>query len=139
MPPLYLSAYFEKNRDEYYANLLSVSQKSTRSRWINFFLHGVIAQSSEAIRNIRMLANLRTRYEERLRNKKASRSANQLLSYLFANPVITIPSAGKFLDMAYPSAKSAVEYLERIGVLKEVGSRRRNRMFLATEILDLLA
>ena len=92
---------YEKNRSEYYHHLLSVSQNQTWTEWIQFFLKGVIIQATDAIQNIRLLTNLRTNYEEKLRSKKASGSATQLMAYLFANPVVTIPGAEKYLNVTY--------------------------------------
>jgi Fic family protein len=137
-PLLYLSVYFEKNRSEYYRHLLSVSQNQTWTEWIQFFLRGVIIQASDAITNIRRLTDLRTTYEEKLRTKKASGNATQLMAYLFANPVVTIPGAEKYLGVTYPSAKLAIERLQEIGILEEIGNRERNKMFKATEILNIL-
>lgn len=137
-PLLYLSAYFERNRTEYYRHLLSVSQNSTWLEWIRFFLTGVIQQASDAITNIRKLMELRSKYEEKLRVKKASGNVIRLVEYLFANPVVTITSAASHLDLTYPAAKNTVESLKDIGVLSEIGNRERNRMFRAQEIMKIL-
>lgn len=137
-PLLYLSVYFEKNRSEYYHHLLSVSQNQTWTEWIQFFLRGVIIQATDAITNIRRLTDLRTTYEEKLRTKKASGNATQLMAYLFANPVVTIPGAERYLSVTYPSAKLAIERLQEMGILEEIGNRERNKMFKATEILNIL-
>ena len=137
-PLLYLSVYFEKNRSEYYHHLLSVSQNQTWIEWIQFFLKGVIIQATDAIQNIRHLTDLRTIYENRLRSAKASGSATRLMPYLFANPVVTIPGAKRFLNVTYPSAKLAVGRLQKIGILEEIGTSERNKMFKATEILNIL-
>ena len=137
-PLLYLSAYFEKNRSEYYHHLLSVSQNQTWIEWIQFFLKGVIIQATDAIQNIRHLIDLRASYENRLRLTKVSGSAIQLMPYLFANPVVTIPGAKRFLNVTYPSAKLAVQRLQKIGILEEMGARERNKMFKAAEILNVL-
>ncbi len=138
MPLLYLSAYFEKNRTEYYQHLLGVSQNQAWVEWIQFFLKGVIIQATDAIQNIRHLMDLRTRYEDKLRSAKASGSATQLMSHLFANPVVTIPRAKRFLNVTYPSAKLAIERLQKIGILEEMSTGRRTKMFKAAEILSIL-
>ena len=137
-PLLCLSVYFEKNRTEYYSHLLSVSQNQTWTEWIRFFLKGVIIQATDAIQNIRHLTDLRVNYENKLRSVKASGSATQLMSYLFANPVVTIPEAKRFLNVTYPSAKLAVERLQKISILEEMGAGERNKKFKAAEILNVL-
>lgn len=138
-PMLYLSAYFEANRSEYYRQLLSVSQKSTWEEWLAFFLKGVIKQSSDAVKNIRKLMELRTKYEEKLKQKKAPSKAIILTENLFANPIVTVNMAKKYLDLTYPAARGAIEYLKNMGILSEMGHRERDRRFYAKEILQILS
>ena len=137
-PLLYLSVYFERNRTEYYHHLQSVSQNSTWTEWIRFFLRGVIEQASDAINNVRKLTDLRTEYETKLRESKASGNETQLMTFLFANPVISIPVVAKFLNARYPTAKLAIEKLQAIGILEEMGKRERGKLFKANAILKIL-
>jgi Fic family protein len=137
-PMLYLSAYFEANRSAYYRHLLSVSQKNTWEEWLTFFLRGVIHQSSDAIKNIRSLMELRAKYEEKLKQKKAPSKAIILTENLFANPIVTVNLAKKYLNLTYPAASGAIEYLKEMGILVEVGHRERDRRFYAREILKIL-
>ncbi|GAC1541956.1 MAG: hypothetical protein NVS2B17_19920 [Candidatus Velthaea sp.] len=44
---LYLSAYFERRRTEYYDALLKVSTHGAWDEWLAFFLEGVATQSRE--------------------------------------------------------------------------------------------
>src|SRR5436190_5669971 len=48
-PLLYLSSYFEQNRDEYMDLLLAVSQQGRWTDWVEFFLKGIARQSKLAI------------------------------------------------------------------------------------------
>ncbi len=57
-PLLYLSAYFERNRNEYYRLLLAVSQAGKWVDWISFFLRGVAEQSREELARAGRLRNL---------------------------------------------------------------------------------
>lgn len=55
-PLLYLSAYFERYRNDYYRLLLAVSQSGKWIDWISFFLRGVAEQSRDAlVRSDRLL------------------------------------------------------------------------------------
>ncbi len=138
-PLLYLSAYIERNKTEYYSLLLNVSQKSMWLEWIKFFLHGVIQQASAAVHNIQQLMMLKGAYDQKLMSKKASGSVTRLVDYLFSNPIITIPSAAAHLQISYPPAKNAVEYLKEIGILVEQGEKARGRMFVGHEIMAILS
>ena len=138
-PLLYLSAYFERNRTKYYFHLLNVSQNSGWEEWIRFFLKGVIIQTTDAIENIRKLMELRLEYDNRLREEKASGNAIQLTSYLFANPITTIPGVKEYLGVGYPTAKLAVDNLQEMGIIEEYGDRKRDKIFKASAILEILA
>lgn len=137
-PILYLSAYIEQNKTRYYQALLEVSQKSKWNEWIHFFLMAVITQATDAVGRIKKLMELRSQYERKLREKKASASVILLNDLLFANPLVTIPKASDYLQITYPPAKKAIEYLVSIGILREFEGKERNRVFIAHEIEALL-
>jgi Fic family protein len=46
-PALFMSAYFEKHRLEYFQKLFWISDKNAWEGWINFFLKGVIEQTQQ--------------------------------------------------------------------------------------------
>ena len=48
-PLLYLSAFFEATRDEYYRQLYNVSSKGTWQEWFIYFLNGVAVQSEDVL------------------------------------------------------------------------------------------
>lgn len=133
-PLLYLSAYFDKHKEEYYKGLLEVSQKSKWREWIKFFLRGFIEQADETIKNIQRLENLRRQYKEKFKKKKSNINAILLMEHLFANPYITIPKAVEFLDVTYPSAKKAVMTLVEMNILKQTSIFYKSKVFVAKEI-----
>lgn len=138
-PLLYVSAYFERNRSEYYTRLRNVSKHSEWVEWVEFFLRGVIQCSKEAVDATNRFLELKSRYEQKLADEKASRNTIVLTSHLFSNPRITIPQAASYLEMGYPPAKKAVMYLVDAGILEQIGSRRRNKEYVAKEILDVFS
>ena len=137
-PLLYLSAYFDKHKEEYYSGLLEVSQKSKWREWIKFFLRAFAEQADEAIKNIQKLEDLKRKYKKMLREKNTSSNAVLLTEHLFANPYITIPRALKFLSVTYPSAKNVIMILVDIGILKQTDIISTSKVFLAEEIEDAL-
>lgn len=139
LPLLYLSAYIERNKQHYYSLLLRVSQESAWEEWLRFFLYGVVAQASDAVNNIQRLMALKATYDKSLRAKKASGSMTRLIDYLFANPMITVPGAARYLGITYPPAKSAVEKLKDMGILVEYDDKERGRVFVAKEIMAILS
>ena len=57
-PLLYLSAYFEETRDDYYALLLAVTAEGAWEDWLVYFLRGVRLQADDAHARIGRLDNL---------------------------------------------------------------------------------
>ena len=117
LPLLYLSAYFEQHRQQYYDLLLAVSERGEWQEWVAFVLRGVESQAKDAIWRIKKLQDLQQQWQDRLRETHAAGTAMRLLAHLFANSILTIPHAAQFLDMTYPAAKRHVEKLVKLGIL----------------------
>jgi Fic family protein len=134
-PLLYLSAYIERNRDQYYALLQEVRTRGDWNSWILYFLRGVADISKEAIERAGRLMDLR----ERLRRKLASHgNAVRLLDELFKNPFVTVARAEKLLAVSNPTARQAVKRLQDAGILQETTGREWGRLYLAKPILKVL-
>jgi len=134
-PLLYLSAFFERGRDEYYDRLLAVSQRGEWEGWVAFFLRGVAEQSRDAVTRSRRILGLQQAYRDRLHEARASPSTLRLLEVLFQSPVLTIPMAAKRIEVTYPAAKAALQRLDRAGIVKEITLRKRGRIYFAEELV----
>jgi Fic family protein len=137
-PLLYLSAFFEANRLDYYDRLLAVSQRGEWENWLLFFLKGVSNQSQDSITRIEHLGRLRSAYRERLRKERATMRLLQSLDVLFERPILNIRQLEVALGVPYRTAQRYVEKLEEIGILREVTGNARNRLYQADEILRAL-
>jgi Fic family protein len=137
-PLLYLSAFFEAHRLDYYDRLLAVSQRGDWESWLLFFLKGVSSQSLDAIARIERLGKLRTAYRERLRSERAAARLLQTLDVLFERPILNIRQLEAALDVPYRTAQRYVERLEEQGILREVTGQARNRLYRADDIIRAL-
>lgn len=137
-PLLYLSAYFERYRDEYYRLLLEVSQRGTWSEWVVFFLRGVAEQSRDAIARANKLLDLWTQYRQRLQSARSSVLMLQLIDELVAYPAITLRRAEHLLNVSSRGARLNIEKLVELGIIREVTGRQRNKLFVASEIINIL-
>jgi len=135
-PLLYLSAYFERYREEYYNHLLAVSQARRWSEWIRFFLRGVHEQAQDAIERSRRLLDLRERFHKQFHEARSSALLLKLIDHLFTAPIITISNAASVLGVTYHSAQDNIDRLIAGGVLKEITGRKRDRLYMARKILD---
>jgi Fic family protein len=137
-PLLYLSAYFERQRQAYYDHLLAVSQRGEWAAWLTFFLKGVTEQSIDAVQRAQRLLDLRQSYRERLQTARTSALLLLLVDELFASPYITAAEAQRLLKVTAIPVYGALRKLEEVGILREVTGQSRNRMWAAEEILDNL-
>lgn len=134
-PLLYVSAYFEANRQEYYNRLLAVSQKGQWEDWLHFFLIGVSSQSLDAVQRITQLQVLYQTCAEQLQVERATERLLEVLNLLFERPIVTVRQVEAALDVPYRSAARYVEKFIQLGILREITGQGRNRIFQADEIL----
>jgi Fic family protein len=138
-PLLYLSAFFERFRDEYYSRLLDVSKKGDWCEWIEFFLRGMVSQSKDALSDAKKILALHAEYQNKLeKTKKIPESAHRLIDEIFLNPVISISELSKKWNLQFNTVKRGVQRLAKIGILQEVDGRKRNKLFIAPELMNLL-
>lgn len=134
-PLLYLSAFFERYRDEYYRRLLAVSQEGDWPGWIGFFLRGVSDQATDAVQTAQRILDLQLAYRQRIQGRRSPAPTLRLLDDLFANPYVTITGARKKYGVNFRTAQAAIDLLCQAGILREVTRRRRNRIYCAEELL----
>lgn len=116
-PMLYLSAYFDRNQQAYYDQLLNVSLNGAWEEWLEFFFLGIIEQSKDAQIRTNTLIELRKNYKIRLAGPRTSQASNRLVDQLFTDPVISVPQAKQLLDVTYPAARAAIEKLIQADIL----------------------
>ncbi|MCK4858809.1 MAG: Fic family protein, partial [candidate division Zixibacteria bacterium] len=138
-PLLYLSDFFDRFRDQYYSRLLTVSQTGDWGGWIEFFLRGVAKQCKEALSDAKAILALHAEYERALKDvKRPPETAYRLIEEIFQNPVISISGLSKKWDVPFISVKRGLMKLVEIGILAEATKRKRNRLFVAPRLMELL-
>ncbi len=137
-PLLYLSAYFERNRSEYYDLLLDVSRKGSWATWVMFFLNAVEVQSRDAIDKSDRLLNLWRTYRDRLQEARASALLLQMVDHLFEFPAISNPSTSRRLGITQRSTQLNIEKLIDAGILEEITGQKRNRVYAAHGIIEII-
>jgi len=137
-PLLYLSAFFEHRRQEYYSRLLEVSQRGAWREWIGFFLQAVFEQSVDAVQRARQLLDLHRAYQQTSRDRRLPPTAGQLVELIFMRPVLNAKVAQAYLQVTFPAAQKAIKALVEEGILTEITGHKRNKAYAATEIVSVL-
>jgi Fic family protein len=131
-PLLYLSAYFEAHRQDYYDLLQRVRTDGDWSAWLHFCLAGVTETARAAVRQADRLMDLRENLRARLHGRPR---AQVLLDELFSNPYLTVARAARLLQVSNPTARQVVAMLRDNGILEEITGRAWRRIYLAAPIL----
>ncbi|MDQ3935171.1 MAG: Fic family protein [Actinomycetota bacterium] len=137
-PLLYLSAFFERNRADYYDGLMRVSTHGDWDGWVRFFLEAIKVQAQEAAELADQLVALQTRYRLELQAKHVTSNALALIDALFFNPLVTARRAQAELSVSAPTARSTIKVLEENGILREITGRNWGKVYRAEEIYGLL-
>ena len=137
-PFLYLSAYFEENRQHYYELLFAVSQKGDWEAWLEFFMLGISTQARDAVQRVRQLQHLREVYRERWQSSRMAARLLQVIDLLFVRPVFTIKQVAEALELDFVTVQRYVDQLIQADVLREITGRSRNRIYAADAVLKII-
>ena len=134
-PLLYLSAFIEANKREYYDRLQRTRTHGDWRGWINYFLQGVEITARLAATQVTALIDLRERYRGRF---ASNAGIMVLIDALFENPLVDAQRAARVMTKTAPTARAAISALEREGWLTEVTGRNWGKLYVAKELMALL-
>ncbi|WP_017524176.1 Fic family protein [Pusillimonas noertemannii] len=138
-PLLYLSGYLKRYQIEYYRRLSVIRTEGDWEAWVSFFLEGVAAAAAEAEQNIIAIASLVAADRRKLlQSPKSSPASYRLFEQLPMMPRFTVERARQQLDTTFPTANSAVQVLESLGIVVEVTGQKKNRSYSYQAYVDLL-
>jgi Fic family protein len=119
LPWLYLSPYFEKDKNKYVEKMFRISTHGEWSEWVKYCLEGTIEQANDAIKRCQMLHQLRENYSERIQQHATKRTAD-LVDRLFVQPVVRVVDLKKAWTIDYKTAKKDIECLGKAGILRRL-------------------
>lgn len=135
-PILYLSAFFEASRDEYYKYLYDVSAHGKWEDWLNYFLNGVAIQSEDVLSRAERINNLISEWQIKVGG--ATSTLQEIIKYMAVNPFMTISKVAERLEIAFTTAQRAIQKLESLEIVYAVTESKRDRLYCAKQILDIL-
>lgn len=137
-PLLYPSSFFERNRELYYENLLSLSKNGDWENWLEFFLQMIIEESKATITRAKAMIDLKDKWEKVLQKNKVSEHYFKIIDSLFTKPFISVSDIEKSLDVTNKAARSMVERLASLGILDLVEERKYGRIYQTNELIAIL-
>lgn len=138
-PTLYLSDFFEKNKPLYYDNLMRARTHNDINQWLKFFLEGVKQTAESSIQTFKNIILLRNRLEREAITTlgKKTKTAQELLLYLYTQPVVDSADVAAALQVNISTANRIIEDFIRLQILVEITGYKRNRIFVFQQYIEL--
>lgn len=136
-PLLYLSAFFEATRADYYARLAAVSNRAAWGDWLEYFLSGVARMSDDARSRAERIDALLAKWRLTVAGT-SSKATTAVIQLLAENPYWAVRRLAERLKVAFTTAQRAVDTLVSHKVLQQVGQARRDRVYCAEDIMAIL-
>ncbi len=136
-PLLYLSAFFEASRRDYYDGLRGISERGAWEDWIEYFLLGVARMSEDALSRASRINSKLAEWQKAVAGE-STKTPLRAVELLGANPFITAKGCAQKLGVAFTTAQRAIERLERLGIVRQTEAAKRDRVYCAKTLLDIL-
>ena len=117
---LYMSDFFDRNKDSYIDLLLAVSTDGRWEDWIEFCLSGVVEQAHDTMMRCERLIALNRDFHERVSEVRGSVRLARMVDQLFISPVVIAAAAKRTYNVTYPTVRSDIDKLVRLGILVEI-------------------
>jgi Fic family protein len=135
--PLYLSPYIEANKRIYGECLQDAQQRLNWVPIIGFMAEAIVETASHIEATHNALQTLRMDWVERRKYRRNS-AALRALELLPRYPMLTVSRLQSMLGISAPTANQAVDQLMEVNILKERTGYKRNRVFVASEVLEII-
>jgi len=137
-PLLYLSAYLETHRSDYYAALQSIREEGDPTPWLDLFLTAVRSQAEDGVTRAARILETRESYRARTQGMGSPNAAG-LVEMVCVNPIVTAKAVENGLGVSRPTALRLLMAMERHGVLEQVSpGARGQRRYVAREIMGVV-
>jgi Fic family protein len=137
-PILYLSDFFERNRNLYYDNLTRVREKDDILQWYKFFLVGINETALKGIATFDSILKLQKEVDLKIqRLGSRSNNATVLLNYLYQHPLVDAQKAKEITQLSMPSVYKLLDELEKLEIVKEITGSKRGKLYSFSEYIKL--
>jgi toxin-antitoxin system, toxin component, fic family len=137
-PCLYISFFFEKNRDLYYQKLNDVRTKDDIIGWIKFFLEGIIETAKIAKEKFKKVVELTKKIDIQISDLKVKYdNAKKIIDYFYYEPYSSRKKISKALEMADSTVSGVINELKSANIIKEITGYTRNQIFVFSEYVEI--
>lgn len=137
-PLLYVSEYFERNRDDYYAYLRLVDKEDDWESWVRYFLSSIKEQAIDTQNKVLNMLELYKSVKEKLSDFN-SQYAIHLLDIIFENPVTLFRNIKtKINTNSYQTIYNLLDKFQEEKILVEITGGKRNKIYVFDELMKII-
>ena len=138
-PMLYLSLYFKTHRRYYYEMLNNVRETGDWEAWLDFFADAVTAAALQGVDTIQQILAISNADRDRIEALgRAAVSARQVHRAMLEHPIATPGLLVRKTGISPATVNKCLAHLERLGIVRELTARKRNRIFSYARLVEIL-
>jgi Fic family protein len=138
-PLLYLSLYFKTHRQYYYELLNDVRKNGDWEAWLDFFAEAVIVTAKQAVETAQQLLALASQDQDKIRTLgRSTSSILQIHRALIEHPIATSGLLVAKTGISHATVNKGLTQLGELGIVKELTSKKRNRVFSYTGYIQIM-
>ncbi|MGA9110000.1 MAG: Fic family protein [Smithella sp.] len=139
-PVFYISAFFERNRKEYYSKLEAISEEDAWNPWIEYFLKAIIEQAKDNSKKVKDVRSLWEIHRKKVAEVTHSHFSFQVVDFLFQSPIFTSTLFAAQTKIPKPSVARILKFLvdEEVVVQVQPAQGRRPALYCFYELLKII-
>lgn len=138
-PPLFLSSFWQKHACEYREALSILQLTGDWTRWITFYLDAIVQSVKKTISYIDSLDETKEIWKKKTTLLRQSSITQDVLDFIVYVPVFNVAILQKYIPSTYQVISRSIEFLVDVDIIKPLNTKKRNRVFLASDIIGLLS
>ncbi|MFN3166401.1 MAG: Fic family protein [Phycisphaeraceae bacterium] len=139
-PMLYLSLYFKTHRRYYYELLNRVRHDGNWEAWLDFFADAVVVTATQAVETAQKLVALSEQDQQKINGLgRAAASCLKIHRAMMEYPIASSGKLSEKTELTPATVNKSLRHLEQLGIVRELTSKKRNRLFSYTGYIDLLS
>ena len=136
---LYLSLYFKTHRQRYYELLSGIRLTGDWESWLDFFAEAVIQTANLAVESAQRLHDLSHADHDKISGLgRAAASSIKIHRALMERPIATSSWLVGETGITPATINKCLGHLERLGIVRELTARKRNRLYSYTRYVEIM-
>ncbi len=126
-PSLYVSEFFERNRNNYYQYLRNITEKGDWNNWIKYFLLAVTSQAETNTKRAKQVANLYEELKYTIQQVTKTKASIQIQDFLFSKIMFQTPDFTVASGLSKPHSARVLKNLMKHDIVKIISPAKGRR------------